>query len=84
MDSRYPLPVRLLADDSQPAPDENSWLCKPNSGKNCSGGYVALSESNASGSTSSELFLRGALLGVIGALVAEALIGFRWHDHRPD
>jgi len=80
-DAFDPPPLHAITDDSHPAPAHPRWPewgCTRNRRAACNGGYVALSETNASGATSSALFLRGTLLGVVLALVAEALLGFRW------
>jgi hypothetical protein len=74
------LGFRLLLRDSSARPNfaqSIHWSCLGSERGTCFGAYVALTESNASGSTSSALFLRGALLGVVAALVAESLLRFR-------
>jgi hypothetical protein len=78
---RIPTPLTVISEDSRPAPEEPSnpeWTCQARgSERSCNGGYVALSTTNASGTTSTKLFVRGALLGVVAALVAESLLRFR-------
>jgi hypothetical protein len=78
-----PAPLSVIADDSHPAPAEPTypeWNCggPESNDTSCNGGYVALSTANATGNTNSALFLRGALLGVVAALVAESFLRFRW------
>jgi hypothetical protein len=76
-----PAPLSVVADDSKPAPAEPThpeWTCGARGNQtSCNGGYVALSTPNATGNTNTALFLRGALLGVVAALVAESLLRFR-------
>jgi hypothetical protein len=75
------LPMTLVVDDTRPRPpdwDAPQWSCiEGGDDRFCNGGYVALAETNAAGRTSSGLFLRGTLLGVLAALVAEALLRYR-------
>jgi hypothetical protein len=76
-----PVPLSVVADDSKPAPSEPThpeWTCEARGDQtSCNGGYVALSTSNATGNTNTALFLRGSLLGVLAALIAESLLRFR-------
>jgi hypothetical protein len=79
-------PLSVISDDSQPPPSEPSdpsWNCAARGSQtSCNGGYVALATANAAGNGNTELFLRGALLGVVAALVAESLLRFRWLPRR--
>ena len=79
-------PLNIVSDDSKPAPSEPTrpnWTCAARGNQaSCNGGYVALSTRNATGNTNTALFLRGALLGVVAALIAESLLRFRWPPRR--
>jgi hypothetical protein len=80
-----PAPLTVIEDDSKPAPNNPAyptWTCDDAHSASCNGGYVALSTANATGNTNSALFLRGALLGVLAALVADSLLRFHWPGRR--